>query len=588
MSFTQSHTPQQPAHTRLSTPSSSTEWVGWVYAVLFTVGPIAVLIWAWTTMAVNVPKWDDHALKAFLIALEQETAPLGWFRQVVKQHNEHRIAYDRLLTWADYTLFGKLSFKRLMVYGDLSLLALVALFGLFLRRYSKQWYLFLPPIALFIITLAQWENLYWALSSIQNFSIVVWSLTCLYVLTHQPKIGWAIGLAIVATLVSGNGFLVWPIGFVLLLAQRRFSQLLPWGIAALILIAVYFGDYVQPTTHPATRGSILELAGGCLAFLGAAIEALPITNPYGLSMLLGGVLLLYWAFIFSRSLTAFRTKTSWTPLQAFGLGAVAFMVGTALVVVWGRFGYGRDTLLTSRYRIYSLTLLALTYSYWLSAYYVKRPVSLKMAWTAALTGLFGSGILWWSAFRLNTHESIALRKMLLTGQYNWTYTTTTPVSTIDATTRRLIDNAPAFYDASLARFFTAVQGVPFPIDSLYKTEQSYRIRLGDDVLAKGLVPSLTQPDAGLHVVLRSAKRTYLFAALPAPRRHWRVLLNLLPLYPENQPIEVVIPTNEIDAGTYQVAVVLYSAAQPQGVIRPTNQLLTAAPHQLVTGPAKNW
>ncbi len=416
---------------------------------------------------------------------------------------------------------------------------------------------------------------------------MVWSLACLFVLSHQYRIGWAIALAMVATLVSGNGFLVWPIGFVLLLAQRRFTLLIPWSVAALVLIALYFGDYVQPTTHPPTRGSLIELAGGCLAFLGAAVEALPIANPYFFSMLLGGALLLYWVVIFGRSLVIFRTKSSWTPLQAFGFGALAFMVGTAVVVVWGRFGYGRETLLTSRYRIYSLTLLALTYSYCLSAYYKKYAVSTKMAWVLAVAGLSVSGLLWWSAFKLNTHESLVLRKMLLTNmQYNWTYTTNRPVSTIDDTTRRLINNSPAFYDAALPAFFQPGQGQPFPVDTLYKTGQAYIIRLGID--SGTALPSLAQPDAGLTVVLRSTKRTYLFGAMPTPRRHWRVLLGWLPLYAENQSIEVVIPANEIDAGTYGLAVFQYSPDQPNAVIRPTSQLLTVAPHQLATGPAKNW
>ncbi|HEX9957436.1 MAG TPA: hypothetical protein VGA96_09265, partial [Fibrella sp.] len=269
MSFTQKHQPKQSAGSALSGRNTASSWFGWLYAVVFTVVPIGLVAWAWAGNAVNVPKWDDHALKTFLLDLEQETSPLGWFRQVVKQHNEHRIAYDRLLTWADYSVFGKLSFRRLMIYGDLSLLALVALFGWFLSRYTKQWYLFLPPVALLIISLAHWENLYWALSSIQNFSIVVWSLACLYALSHNRRVWVPIGLAIAATLVSGNGFLVWPIGFVLLLVQRRFQVLLPWSLAAISLIALYFGDYVQPTTNPPVRGSLLDLAGGFLAFLGA-------------------------------------------------------------------------------------------------------------------------------------------------------------------------------------------------------------------------------------------------------------------------------------------------------------------------------
>ncbi|WP_375445563.1 hypothetical protein [uncultured Fibrella sp.] len=588
MSFTQHRQPIQPIVPDPAATGRPSVWPGWLYALVFTALPIGAVSWAWANLAVNVPKWDDHALKGFLIALEHETSPLGWFRQVVKQHNEHRIAYDRLLTWADYTLFGKLSFKRLMIYGDLSLLALVVLFGAFLRRYVRPWYLFLPPVALFIVSLAQWENLYWALSSIQNFSIVGWSIACLYLLAHHHRIGWAITLAMIATLVSGNGFLVWPIGLVLLLAQHRTKELIPWCVAAVLLIALYFGDYVQPTTHPQTRGSLLELAGGCLAFLGAAVEALPTNKPYPFSIVLGGGLLACWGVIFLQALARSRQKIAWTPLQAFGLGALAFLLGTAVVVVWGRYGYGHDMLLTSRYRIYSLTLLALTYTYCISAYYQTYAVPFRSGWFLALIGLAVGGIFWWSAFRFNAHESIALRRMLLTNmQYNWTYTTNSPLSTIDDTTRRLIDNAPAFYDAQVPAFFIGTQAPPVPVDTLFKRNNAYVIRLSAQV-AGGDVPSLTRPDAGLNVLLRSAKRTYLYGALPAPRRHWRVLVNLLPLYATDQPIELVIPDNELEVGTYQVAIVHYKANQPAGIIQPTSQLLTVSPHRLATGPAKNW
>ena len=49
--------------------------------------------------------------------------------QFVKQHNEHRIVYDRLIAWLDYHLTGKLNFVHLMFIGNLSLLGLLAVFG---------------------------------------------------------------------------------------------------------------------------------------------------------------------------------------------------------------------------------------------------------------------------------------------------------------------------------------------------------------------------------------------------------------------------------------------------------------------------
>ena len=583
---TQPQQPTQPTTYRMA--ANQRPWLGWLYALVCTALPIGAVAWAWWCGAVNVPKWDDHALKGSLLLMEKATSLPGWFRQVIAQHNEHRIALDRLLTWTDFTLFGKLSFTRLMAYGNAQLLLLVALFGVMLARYTKPWYVFLPPVACFIISLAQWENMYWALSSIQNFGVVCWSLACLYALAHRPKPGLAIGLAAVATLVSGNGFLVWPIGLLMLLAQRRRRDLLPWSIAAIGLIALYFWDYAMPATHPATRGNPIELAGACLAFLGAAVEALPTSQPYLLSMLLGAVLLLGWGVEFVRSVGQIRHKIAWEPLRTFGFGALAFLVGTAVVVVWGRFGYGKDMLLTSRYRIYSLTLLALTYTYWLSMRYSKQPFSIKIAWAYALGGLFMGSSLWWSAFRLNAHEVLFLRNELLTSQYNWTYTGDKPVSTIDPTTARLIDNAPAFYDATLPRFFIPDKAGLFPLDTVFKTDNAYVIRLGIDPTSAPDLPTLSQPDAGLNLVLRSAKRTYLFGALPRPYRSWRVLFGLLPVYPKNQPIEVTIPAYNLDAGTYDLAVVQYGPDAPTGRVHTTTRLLTVAPHHMHTGPTKNW
>jgi hypothetical protein len=72
--------------------------------------PIIVFWSVWSTYAVEVPKWDDQALKAFLFYLDSETSISGKLYQFFKQHNEHRIVYDRLITWLDFSLFGKLNF----------------------------------------------------------------------------------------------------------------------------------------------------------------------------------------------------------------------------------------------------------------------------------------------------------------------------------------------------------------------------------------------------------------------------------------------------------------------------------------------
>ncbi len=556
-------------------------WTGWLYAILFTCFPLAAMAWAWAMGAVNVPKWDDHALKGFLEALEQEHSPLGVIRLFLKQHNEHRIVYDRLLVWADHAVFGKLSFTRLMVYGNLSLLGLVAVLAAVAARHSRRWYLLVPPFMLFIISLAQWENFYWALSSIQNFSIVFWVLWSLYALSHRQTPWRGIALATVATLVSGNGFLAWPCGVVVLVAQKRYPLLWPWLGATGLLVCLYFWHYTQPNTHPAAHTTLTETLAAGLAFLGGAADALPVeSGTFWPCAALGAGLLLFWGTVAGRRVADFFTEKRATALDAFMLSAVAFMVCTAIVVVAGRLGYGRESLLTSRYRIYSLTLLALTYLY------VALRHGQQRTWAVALAGLAISGTLWWSAFRLNAHESLALRRSLLTSQYNWTYTGPMPEARLDATTKRLVNNAPAYYDPLMTSLFQTPTDTPIQMEPVQKDDQNYTLTIVPGSLAPA-VPTIAHPDAGLTVLLRSGQRTYLYPALPMPRRHWRVVAGLLPAYDPHAPIRVSIPTPEPATGTYTVVVI---DCPPNGPcqLRPTGKLLTVAPHAGQANRPKNW
>ncbi|WP_332369500.1 hypothetical protein [Spirosoma telluris] len=105
----------------------------WVAIVLLLI-PVFVFWYVWTSYAVNIPKWDDHVLKAFLYNLDKESSVTGKIYELFRQHNEHRIVYDRIITWLDFHLFGKFSYRHLMVVGNLSLLGLIAIFGLVLGQ----------------------------------------------------------------------------------------------------------------------------------------------------------------------------------------------------------------------------------------------------------------------------------------------------------------------------------------------------------------------------------------------------------------------------------------------------------------------
>ena len=257
----------------------------------------------WQYYAVNVPKWDDHALRYYLYLFDQETTVSGKIYQVFKQHNEHRIVYDRVIATLDYWVFGKLSYVHLMVVGNLSLAGLLAVFGAVLRRAGKS-LLYLVPVSLLLFNLSHWENMFWGMAALQNFSVVLWVMLTIYWLSYTNRWGLAMGSAVLATLTSGNGLLVWPVGFVLLLLQipayRRSTAttnhplrlLLGWIAVAAIVIGLYFIGFEKPAGNPPDRGSLTNLLKGWLAFTGAAAEALPTSSPLSVNILLGGLMIL--------------------------------------------------------------------------------------------------------------------------------------------------------------------------------------------------------------------------------------------------------------------------------------------------------
>ena len=335
--------------TRQVRQTHSGSFGGWIAAFGLLL-PIGLFWYVWETYAANVPKWDDHVLRFFLFALDEETSFSGKVYQFVKQHNEHRIVYDRLIAWLDYHLTGKLNFVHLMFVGNLSLLGLIALFGrvlnqsagaqggAFTRRTSVNWRVgmtYLPPVAFLLLNLSHWENMFWGMAALQNFTVMLWVFLAIYVIAYTQKTGLALILALAATLTSGNGLLVWPVGFGMLLlktgiaGRKEYKVILQWGAGAILSFAGYFWGYQNPPGNPPLRSSFLQLIKGWLAFNGSAAEALPIGSVVGLCILLGGVCLILTLVICLGIVRKYLNRQPLSSLDFFFLGTVAFLVGTS-------------------------------------------------------------------------------------------------------------------------------------------------------------------------------------------------------------------------------------------------------------------
>ncbi|GAB3284167.1 hypothetical protein GCM10027347_61040 [Larkinella harenae] len=542
--------------------------LGWLVLLI----PILLYGWYFTRYAINIPKFDDHALRAFLLNLEKADSFHDKAYEFLRQHNEHRIVLDRVFSWLDYKLTGKLNYVHLMVLGNLSLVLLVWIFVKALQKAKVAVWMALP-VSLLIFNLSQWENMLWGMAALQNFTVMTLAVATFYQLAFQNRVGWlAILFPVLATLTSGNGLLIWPVGLIILVLRQDYSGVIRWLLATAITFRLYFLGYEKPAGNPPDQGTLLDQVHGWLLFNGAAGEAFPVQN-FLLPCLVLGVLVV--GIVVWIGVSALWKRFGGTRLadwQLFFLGGVAFIVGTGLIVAFNRVGFGLETLITSRYKIYSLTLLSFLITYWIA-----RINPSKRFMATALATVF-SALLAFFSYSTYLPRVYDLRHYLTTHQFNYTYTQLRPVSTIDADTRRMVNPAPAFYDIHLPALYQETKALPsLRLDTLYKEK-------GNFVVRQDSFPTLGVRDEGAYLVARSAQRVYLLPtqqSLSGSRKGW-----FQPQRIFNSRFIAQLPETELDRGTYDVLLLAVGPNDDWQLYQTGQQLVSSGP-QAVEIP-KNW
>ena len=192
--------------------------------------PIILYFYFLSEYSLNIPKWDDHALKAFILEFENANGFLAKFQTFFKQHNEHRIAFDRLITLIVFKIHGTIDYRWLMWVGNFTLIGTTFIFyKIFQKQKASLW--FFVPVPFILFQLQLWENTFWGLAALQNFGIIFFIYGLIYLISSDKKTHFYLALIFVffATYTSGNGITVFPICIVLLLLQRRFKETFIFG-----------------------------------------------------------------------------------------------------------------------------------------------------------------------------------------------------------------------------------------------------------------------------------------------------------------------------------------------------------------------
>ncbi|MBB6004550.1 hypothetical protein [Arcicella rosea] len=390
------------------------------FGILLSITPIALYFYFLSKYAVNIPKWDDHALKAFLLEFHDGKGIFAKSLPFFKQHNEHRIAFDRIITLLVSEVHGHIEYRWLMWIGNLTLVGVI---GIFFKIFQKNKLSFISfvPIPFIIFQLELWENTFWGMASLQNFGILLFVFALIYFVSinNQRSFLWSIFFAVLATYTSGNGMLAFPVCVCILALQKRWKDVTIFTLTALVLIILYFYHFHFPDNgvKELLSNNIQKLIVGFFCFNGAIADLFPLSSTRLQITAVSGILLTFFAFglsfywILNSSLFAKKEKTSST--EYFILGCFMFLIASSIVVSVTRINLGEMGLLTSRYKIYSVMMVVCIH---IGLLLNLKQDKVKIFIYSTLLISIGFNIL---ANFTCFDEMVNLRKQLLTLSANW-------------------------------------------------------------------------------------------------------------------------------------------------------------------------
>lgn len=517
--------------------------LAWLLCFLFPIASYFVYI---ADYGINIPYVDDHGLKGFIV---NYYASDHWADKIVAifaQHNEHRIALTRVFLLISYQLEGTINYKTLIWIGNGFLLGILWIFARYFKHRAIS-LVYLLPIPWILFSFLHHENTFWGMASVQNFGIVFFVLAAFLALEKEQFIK-AMVLISIGVFTSGNGFVALFLLMGLLLLKSNWKQLGLFALLTLCLLAAYFLNYQKPPATPmASSAQWKELTKAFLAFLGSYADmnlAISPSNRVVRASSLGSVLLGFSLLVYVKNLPLNFKEKRWhipSNWHLFLLGTITFILLSAAMVAWTRLvGYGFTTILTSRYKIYSVVLLISLYAavFTLLKESLQR-ISFGMVLVLAIGCFFMS--FWHSMPAIDFH-----RKGLMTSMYNWTY------EDFSGKKPSLVgfkyENPPVFFDGLLPE----LQSPNLPQTPVFKLAMC-KVEQGDLIISGTGDFHFKTADDGVYLVAKSAKRCYVFPTYTKKNSLKKALLNQ-ELFVGN--FDGHIPNYEFETGTYHLGLLM--------------------------------
>lgn len=287
---------------------------------------------------VDVPIQDDFDIFGFLFNWLSSHTLLQKLQWLIMQHNEHRMAFQRLIALAEYRVSGRVDFAFLTLFGSLGWGLAVVLIALWLNERLGFTLGQLVPIPYLMLLFTQTNDMMMATAAIPFYWEMLFSMMGLLFLTRK-KTAYACIVFVAALFTHGSGLLLFPLGVAYLLLVRRGRDAIYYSLWCLIFVAIYFTNYQRsgPLSLAGAASSLDTVLVFPLAFVGNIVPRVPIAVVVG-SFLCGSLVFLAWR----------RGRTDYLALLSL------WILSAAAVTALTRYDFGLQMAVSSRYAPFAL------------------------------------------------------------------------------------------------------------------------------------------------------------------------------------------------------------------------------------------
>jgi len=340
-----------------------------ILATILILFPIAVFYFVFQKYAVNIPHWDDFAIRNTLAQMIETESVFQKIKLLFSQHNEHRILLTRFSAWMVYLLEGTLNLKRLMLIGIIALLGILFLLYKVSKKYNSSLLAFVP-ISFIFLNVGLFENTFWGMASVQNFGVIFFAFLTFYWLVfsvenkHQHYFYFAIFSCFLGVFTSSNGIIIPLIGCLVLLVQQRKTQLVVFLSSSVVLVfGFFYGFQKNPDNVVKTDFSdVKTIIKGTLATFGSVLDSSAIAPAKHLDLAMAfGLFILIFICLFAYQVIFKKYNLSERTADLFLLACLAFISITSVGIAVARISYGIEILMTSKYKIYSVLSMVIFY-----------------------------------------------------------------------------------------------------------------------------------------------------------------------------------------------------------------------------------